>query len=431
MELPIDIKNLINGPVALFGSGVSGRAVMDILRHHSISFLSFDERGEENDRHFFNASDAREHALVIYSPGFSQDHAWLQIARGEGCLCLGEIDFASLFWKGRIITVTGTNGKTTLAEFLSFALKRQGTDAMAVGNNGFPFSRLYDLENTERKVAVCEVSSFQAESLQYFKSDALIWTNFTEDHLDRYQNIKNYFSAKWNLVKSLRHPSFIAGESVAKAAEKFGYLMPDYVKIVTETEETPWSLPYGSVFTTYPQRNNLQLALSFWQSESFLENKLRDAVLRFPPRRHRLEKVIEIGEISFWNDSKATNFAATFAALKEFDEPVIWIGGGQSKGGDINKFAREVAGKVKMAYLIGETAEEIAKGFKDLNKTVEGCETMQDAVFSAFEKAEPKNIVLLSPGFSSLDMFENYDQRGSSFENAVMSLKSHLIQNKI
>ncbi len=423
MGIPNEIKSLVAYPVALFGSGVSGRAVMDLLRHHNISFLSFDERGGENDRHFFNSSDAREHLLVIYSPGFPQNHPWLQTARSEGCLCLGEIDFASLFWKGRIITITGTNGKTTLTEFISFALKRQGTDALAVGNNGVPFSRLHDLKTTERKVAVCEVSSFQAESFHYFKSDALIWTNFTEDHLDRYKNCENYFSAKWNLVKSLRHSSFIAGESVAKAAEKFGYQMPEFVEIVTETEESPWSIPHGSVFATYPQRNNLQLALSYWESEGYSKTILKDAVVRFPPRRHRLEKVVVINDVNFWNDSKATNFAATYAALKEFDEPVIWIGGGLSKGGDIKNFAREVADKVKSAYLIGETAETIASGFNEKNTPVDRCETMQDAVFSAFEKAEPNDIVLLSPGFSSQDMFENYDQRGTSFENAVMSLK--------
>jgi UDP-N-acetylmuramoylalanine--D-glutamate ligase len=146
-------------------------------------------------------------------------------------------------------------------------------------------------------------------------------------------------------------------------------------------------------------------------------------VVRFPPRRHRLEKVAVINNVNFWNDSKATNFAATYAALKEFEKPVIWIGGGLSKGGDIKNFAREVADKVKSAFLIGGTAEEIASGFNEKDTPADRCETMQDAVFSAFEKAEPNDIVLLSPGFSSQDMFDNYDQRGTSFENAVMSLK--------
>lgn len=426
MGIPYEIKSLVAYPVAVFGSGVSGRAVMDLLRHHNISFLSFDERGGENDRHSFNSSDAHEHPLVIYSPGFSQDHIWLKTARNEGCLCLGEIDFASLFWKGQVVAITGTNGKTTLTELISFTLKRQGTDAIAVGNNGFPFSRLHDLKATEQKVAVCEVSSFQAESIHYFKSDVLIWTNFTEDHLDRYENCQNYFSAKWNLVKSLRNSSFVAGESVAKAAEKFDYQMPQFVEIVTESGRLAWRLPYDSAFATHPQRNNLQLALSYWQREGYSKTILKDAVVRFPSRRHRLKKIAVINDVNFWNDSKATNFAATYAALKQFDKPVIWIGGGLSKGGDIKNFARKVAGKVKSAYLIGETAEEIAAGFNEKNTPVDKCKTMQDAVFSAFYKAEANDIILLSPGFSSLDMYDNYNQRGTSFENVVMRLKMPL-----
>ncbi len=431
MMIPDEIRSLLDRPVAMFGSGISGRAVMDILRDYAITFICYDARGDEENRHHFNSNDAREHALVIYSPGFAQDHPWLQSARSAGCLCLGEIDFASLFWKGRIIAVTGTNGKTTLSEFLAFAFKRLGTDALAVGNNGFPFSRLYDLKATEQMVAVCELSSFQAESLHYFQSDALLWTNFSEDHLDRHPSIESYFKAKWNLVDCLRRPLFIAGDSVAKAATRYGCLMPEYSEVMVETEALPWELPRGSVFTAFPQRENLRLALKYWQREEFSETVLKNAAVRFPTRRHRLEKVSEIGDVSFWNDSKATNFAATHAALKAFDDPVIWIGGGKSKGGNINNFAREMAGKIKSAFLLGETSGELAEVFEARNIPAQLCDTMQEAVFSSFENAESHNIILLSPGFSSQDMFENYDQRGNSFESAVLSLKDHLIQNKI
>src|ERR1043166_3705941 len=185
-------------PVAVFGGGVSGQGVTELLTALGARGLLYDVKGLE-----FTATAARQHTLVVFSPGFAPNHPWLEIARRAGATCMGELDFASLFWTGRVIAITGTNGKTTLTEFLTHALRSVGCRATATGNVGYSFSRL--AAETEgggpEMTAVCEVSSFQAETLTHFRADASLWTNFAEDHLDRHGTLEAYFPGKGQLGK--------------------------------------------------------------------------------------------------------------------------------------------------------------------------------------------------------------------------------------
>ncbi|MDP0495143.1 MAG: UDP-N-acetylmuramoyl-L-alanine--D-glutamate ligase [Verrucomicrobiota bacterium JB024] len=422
METPDILLPLLDRPAAIFGSGVSGRAAGDLLRSRGRLFEVYDERGGQYAHRQFGAKEAARHGLVVHSPGFAPSHPWFEAARKAGCMILGELDFASLYWGGGCIAVTGTNGKTTVTEFLAYAFKRAGQKAVAVGNIGYPMSRLFELSNHEGAVAVCEVSSFQSENLKYFRPQSLIWTNFDEDHLDRYATQKEYFDAKWRLVEQLSRPSMVVGESVARWAEKFGKKLPPFCKVVRR-EDPIGGPPASSPFLSYPQQENYRLVRAFWEKESMPVHTLESAASQFRLPRHRLQKVAEWGGVAFWNDSKATNFASALAALKTFQEPVVWIGGGKTKGGDIPAFVREVAPQISSAVLLGETAPALAELLAAQGVPCQVCKTLPETVTAATDQAKGRGVVLLSPGFSSLDMFESYTQRGFAFEQAVLSLK--------
>src|SRR5436190_828598 len=191
---PTFLQPALAQPVAIFGGGVSGGGVCALLAEIGVHGRIYDVnagRGFE-----FTAAAARQHALVVFSPGFAPEHPWLQRARAAGVRCLGELDFASLFWRGKIIAITGTNGKTTLTEFLTHALGLAGCEAHAAGNIGHPLARLAAEKRggTKDSIAVCEVSSFQAETLEYFRANATLWTNFAEDHLERHRGLESYFN---------------------------------------------------------------------------------------------------------------------------------------------------------------------------------------------------------------------------------------------
>ncbi|WOO43550.1 UDP-N-acetylmuramoyl-L-alanine--D-glutamate ligase [Rubellicoccus peritrichatus] len=431
MTIPDNIKPYLDRSVAVLGYGVSGRGLVALLRACGIWYEVYDEYNGEARHSEFDEGRAKQHGLVLYSPGFSKDHRWLVNARNAGCRVLGELDFASLFWSGAFVAITGTNGKTTTAEFLSFAMKRIGMKAVAVGNVGYPVSRLHEIGNYGATTAVCEVSSFQSEAIEYLRPQALLWTNFGEDHLDRYDSMKDYFAAKWKLVERLARPRFIVGRSVAEYAVEFGYTLPSFCQIVDVDEQNDL-IPVGSCFNSYPQRENYLIIRAFWQQEGLSLKALEEAACQFQPPRHRLGLVQTIGETEFWNDSKATNFASSLAALKSFDRPILWIGGGKSKGGDVADFARSVGETISKGYLIGESAGELAANFMQNGVDHEVFTELEDAVAAAYKDAKGRAIVLLSPGFSSFDLFSSYSERGIRFEKAVLSLmkQSHARKSK-
>ena len=429
MELPSAIADLTTGPVAVFGFGISGRAVSNLLSSLGITWVCYDESEKSDMCRKFTTSEANEHRLVVYSPGFSLDHPWLEMARDSGCLCLNELDFASMLWSGSIIAITGTNGKTTLTEFIAGAYKKIGVEAVAAGNNKFALSSFVQAFGRSATLAVCEVSSFQAEGMRYFESNALIWTNFSEDHLDRHITMEKYFAAKWNLVHRLRRPFLlVVGQTVAQAAVEFGLHLPDFASIVDETETTPWEMPESSAFAFYPQKHNLKIAREFWRRNDLPENVIKRAARGFTPRPHRFVKVTEIDRVSYWNNSKSTDFASALAVSDSLRGPILWIGGGKSKGGDVESFARKMAAKIKGAFLIGETAPLLVRIIELHGKPARVCSDLAEAVNAAHGAAKPGDKVVLCPGFASFDMFGNYEERGDCFVNAVLSLKKLLIR---
>ena len=418
LTVPEPIRLLLARPVAIFGAGVSGVAVCALLARLEAESVIYDEKAAT-----FSPRAAKLHRLVVFSPGFPPEHPWLQQARAAGCECLGEIDFASLFWRGALIAVTGTNGKTTLTEFLAHALRGAGREAHAVGNIGHAFAELVAETGggTADAIAVCEVSSFQAETLRHFRADATLWTNFAEDHLERHATLESYFSAKWQLVVHTKAGAFFAGTSVQRFAQKFDRPVPAAAGVATEDRPADERLA-GTVFAEYPQRENFLLAAAWWRAAALPIDLLYEAAQSFQVGPHRLARVAEHEGVTYWNDSKATNFHAVEAALARFTAPVVLIAGGRAKGGDLAGFVHRIAPRVKHAVLIGETSGELAFHCAAFRVAHTTCGTLAEAVRRATELAAPGDQVLLSPGFASFDMFRGYADRGEQFELLVRDL---------
>jgi UDP-N-acetylmuramoylalanine--D-glutamate ligase len=410
---------LLERPVAILGAGVSGAGVQALLASIGAGGTIYDEKSD-GPSHNFTSRDAAHYGLVIFSPGFPPEHRWLMTALDAGCVCLGELDFASLFWRGEIIAITGTNGKTTLTEFLTHALNASGQPAFATGNVGYPFSRLV-AEHPADAIAVCEVSSFQAETLIHLRPTATLWTNFAEDHLERHPDLNAYFAAKWRLLERTPGGLVFAGSSVQRFCRESRRTLRSSAWIDTEHLAPDPELA-GTIFASYPQRENFALAAAWWRRTDRPIDELYAAARSFRPGPHRLSRVAEKGGVVYWNDSKATNFHAVEAALATFDAPVLWIGGGKAKGGDLSGFIRRIAHQLRHAYLIGETKPLLAAFCQSNGVPVTSCASLAEAVHAARAAARAGDQVVLSPGFASFDMFRGYDDRGRQFETLVENL---------
>ena len=415
---PDFLRPLLERPVAVFGAGVSGRGARELLTALGAAVVVYDRQGG-GERPDFAAADAARHRLVVYSPGFAPAHPWLEAARAGGCACLGELDFAALFWRGRLVAVTGTNGKTTLTEFLTHAFRAAGERAVAVGNVGHAFSQATRLAHGADALAVCEVSSFQAETLEHLRPAATLWTNFAEDHLDRHGTMAAYFDAKHRLLPRTPAGRSWVGSSVTAWAQRLARRLPAAAGVTTDGLPPEPRLA-GTVFAEYPQRENFALAAALWDTTPHASAVLFAAARTFRLGRHRLARVAEIAGVTYWNDSKATNFHAVHGALARFDRPVLLIAGGRAKGGDLPGFAASLRGRVAHLFLIGETAAELAAGAAAAGVPHTQCgASLPAAVAQATRLARPGDHVLLSPAFASFDMFRNYEDRGDQFEALV------------
>lgn len=422
MQISKNISSWLTKPVAVFGAGVSGKAAADLVTHLGGKSIVYDEKNTDFPTSF-TAGQAIDHNLVIASPGFSIDHAWLETARNAGCEVIGELDFSSLLWDGRIVAITGTNGKTTLVEFITHSLRYAGLNAFAVGNIGYPFAKLLTKHNSPDSWAVVEVSSFQAELIRYFRSDSTVWSNFSEDHLDRYRGMEEYFQAKLRLLEVTQPKITLIGEDVEAFFDIQKVTLPKSTYVMRESS---FRIPEHSIFSLKPQRKNFQLASNLFCFWGYDPELLQESVKSFKQSPHRLSPVGVVDGVEFWNDSKATNFSSAEAAVKQFQKPIFWIGGGRRKGGNIDAFVQRIGHRIKKAFLSGDTAEELGDQFKQSHVACQRFENFEDSIKSAYQQASPGVVILFSPGFASQKPFRNYSERGNCFENIVSDLKVNL-----
>lgn len=402
--------------VALWGRGVSTLSAEKLLSKFNIASVYYGDAPNEKK---FDKTSAKEHALAIYSPAFKSDHPFFEAAKETGVRTIGEPDLGGFLWRGRIIAVTGTNGKTTLTSLLAHALKKCGIDAVACGNIGKPICDF--ALSSFGKTAVCEISSFQAMRLGLLKPDALVWTNFAPDHLDWHLDLREYFEAKLRLASLLKSKVFVYGSGIEQTAKKYALTLPDFAKFADKNLFPNSPHPFDNSI----QRENFALASVLWEELKLDKKILLQACSDFKIAPHRFANVCSIGSVNFWNDSKATNAHAAIAALRELSgKKLFWIGGGKNKFCDNSELVKAISECAQGAALIGQTAAILKSELPNLPLGVKVCETLEEAVEFAFESCGNSGDILFSPAFSSFGMFNGYADRGKSFEKAVLCLKN-------
>lgn len=423
-SIPDEYRELLDRPVGIFGAGASGQAAADLLKKSGIAYVAYDERSGEGDvHHAFGLSEAARHRLVIHSPAFSINHPWLETAREAGCLVVSEIDFAQQMRTGPTIVVTGTNGKTTLQEFITFCLKRSGISAVAAGQNAYPLSRLAVHPELDGVTAVCELGAAYALPLRKFRFDALFWTNFHEDHVDDPNERKALFEGISRLFELSPEASLFLGDSVFDAAKELGCPLPDRARRLQEDDFPDWDLPDWSAFATNIHRPALALFRRYWLEKGYSDSLLKSAAENFEVRAHRLHILTVIGKTTFWNDSNAGNFAATEAALSNFEEPVVWIGGGHYRGGNLEDFVALLKPSIRAAVIIGDVRPRLVPLFQREGIVFRESDDLRSAVEQAFRLAAGKVPIVFSPGFIAGEEYGDFIERGICYENAVLGLK--------
>jgi len=379
---------------------------------------------------------------IIISPGVPSNIPIIREAEQRGIPLFSEIEIASWVCQGAICAITGSNGKTTTTTLIGEIINAGGIRGIVCGNIGKPFAEVADKLSPD-DVAVVEVSSYQLERIEEFRPKVALILNVTPDHLDRYADFEHYKRTKYRIAENQEHEDNLilnaddaetqANDIKTKAQKRFFTANADkkslaYVEngeIVLNNSGGPFRILSISEILI-PGPHNLQNALAAVCAAHCLrvEPKAMASVLRhFRGVEHRLEPVGRVAGITFVNDSKATNVDSVCWALKSFDRPLYLIAGGRHKGSSYQPIAKYGRGKIKGIVAIGEAKEII---FDDLGHDfpVQFADTLESAVQTVFELAIPGDIVLLSPGCASFDMFDNFEHRGQVFKRAVASLKN-------
>ncbi|HWX53205.1 MAG TPA: UDP-N-acetylmuramoyl-L-alanine--D-glutamate ligase [Verrucomicrobiae bacterium] len=392
------------------------------------------ETGQHGERTF------RDQDLIVVSPGVPSDQPQLQHARTLGIPVIGEVELASRFLQGKIIAITGSNGKTTTTTLVGEILSKSGKKTLVGGNIGTPVISLVE-KSTPESYVVLEISSFQLETIQQFRPWIAVVLNITPDHLDRHHTFQAYVEAKARIFENQQIDDFAvmnADDPTCAALLKINSPLywfsrkreletgahlnkKDEIVFSIEGEEMP-VLPRAEIHLKGAHNlENVLAAVCVGMLTGCTPEQVRKAVAEFRGVEHRLEPVATINGISFFNDSKATNVDATLKALESFPGKVHIILGGKDKGSDytvLNPLLRE---RAKRAYLIGAAAEKIGAQIQGAAPLVFSG-TLERAVRQAFESATSGDIVLLAPACASFDQFDNYEHRGRVFKELVHSL---------
>ena len=374
--------------------------------------------------------------LIVLSPGVDIHASFLEGARKRDVQIISEIELASRFTKTPIIAVTGTNGKSTVTTLIGDILRQAGKKVAVGGNLGTPFIALLEQEPVD--YFILEISTFQLEGIKTFRPDIAIILNITPDHLDRHKTVEEYVNLKGRVSAFQNEEDILVlnkdDENVMKQGERCK-AKKVFFSLLDKVAEGAY-LKNGSIFTYFDEKEQnilsvgkLQTAMQF-QTENLLsaivvatlvnatKSDIANVAMRFKGLDHRVEWVRTVHGIDFINDSKGTNVGALHKSLKIFSRPIVLIAGGKDKGGDFRVLKELFKEKVKHLVLIGETKNKFREVLNG-SFSYEDAESMEDAVGRAMKKSIAGDIVLLSPGCSSFDMFESFVERGNQFKEIV------------
>ncbi|MCH4553595.1 UDP-N-acetylmuramoyl-L-alanine--D-glutamate ligase [Aestuariibaculum lutulentum] len=379
--------------------------------------------------------------IVMKSPGIPDKASLVKQIREKGIQVVSEIEFASKFTKATIVGITGSNGKTTTSTLTHYILKQELNVGLG-GNIGDSFAKQvleHDYPNY-----VLEISSFQLDDIETFKPKIAVLLNVTPDHLDRYDyKFENYIASKFRIAENQtkedyliydaddevitnwlkEHPvqSTLLPFSITKKVEKGAYLEEEKMIIAIDNNQIHMSTNNLAL----EGKHNIKNAMAASTVAHLLKIRkqtIRESLESFQGVEHRLEQVLKINKVQYINDSKATNVNATYYALESMDAPTIWIVGGVDKGNNYEELFAFVNEKVKAIICLGVDNDKLIDTFGGMVDTVVETQSMSDAVKMAYKLSESGDNVLLSPACASFDLFENYEDRGRQFKEAVRNL---------
>ncbi len=383
--------------------------------------------------------------IVVVSPGVPQNSPVVQNALAKGLEVVSEIEAASWYCKGKVIAITGTNGKTTTTTLIGEMFKDAGYKTFICGNIGIAFSDIVE-ETDERSIVVLETSSFQLDNIKKFKPFIAILLNVTPDHLDRYESFEKYLESKMRIAENQNESDYfvfnyddelVRNSSKSVNSNRSAFSLSETVK--SETKEGAYLNNLDLVYYYYMGEENVidtqkliikgehnvyNAMASVISAKIFGIEKeyIKKTLENFKGVEHRLEFVRELKGVKYYNDSKATNVNSVWYALKGFNEPLVLILGGKDKGNDYTQIEKEVKQHVKHIIAIGDSKQKVYDHFKDILPVTVAAD-MGDAVLKASQNAAENEVVLLSPACASFDMFDNYEHRGKVFKEKVNALK--------
>lgn len=450
----IDRNTLSGAKITVLGAARSGIDAALLLKEAGAKvFLSEkasqdEKRNElqrlESEQIDFEFGGHTEHIFdadaFVVSPGIPVSHPLLQEAKSRQIDVLGELEVASWFCKGKIVAITGSNGKTTATSMLGEMVKKSGQSCIVAGNIGTTFSSQVNRIG-EDGIAVLEVSNFQLETIREFHPDVAVLLNLTPDHIDRHGTFAEYIRMKARLFENQNTTdmAIFNGDDSEVAwlvptiksqplAFQFqdpntdgAYVDRGWLTIRWKNRSVP-VLHQDDMGIPGPHNvaNGLAAAMAATCLGVSAES-IGDALKSFQGLPHRLELVREINHVQWYNDSKATNTDSLQCALSSFRNPIILIAGGRDKDSDFSVLKSMIQSKVRRVILIGEAADKMEAAWQGATELVHS-DSLHDAVNHANKIARSDDVVLLSPGCASFDMFLNFEDRGDQFKRMVMSI---------
>lgn len=441
------------------GTGKSGAAAAGLLKKQQLDVTLYD--GNENldiqgfyEKHpelndvkillgELSAEEMKGFDILVLSPGIPTDIPMVENMRNLGITVWGEVELAYAFSKGKVLAVTGTNGKTTTTSLLGEIMKSSFSDVKVVGNIGIPYTSVA-LDTREDTVTVAEISSFQLETIENFAPKVTAILNITPDHLNRHHTMENYTAVKESITKNQGRDGICVLNYEDEVLRKFGESLPLKVIYFSSRRELEEGLFYkddciylaqeGKVTKILPVKElnllgrhnyeNVMAAAAMALGFGVDLEKIRKVLCNFQAVEHRIEYVTEKRGVKFYNDSKGTNPDAAIQGIRAMVRPTFLIGGGYDKQSAYGEWIDAFEGKVKELVLIGQTREAIAEtarkhGFTNIILK----DTLEEAVKLCYEHAKSGDAVLLSPACASWGMFTDYEERGRVFKEIVNSLK--------
>ncbi len=435
--------NIKGKRVAILGAGRSGRAAAELALLQGGMVTLYDAAAAPE--RFENLTEgiachplatevtgrSCEADIVVISPGIETGGDFAQAFAQGAEQFIGETEFASRYYKGLVVGITGTNGKTTTTELVQRMVTAGGMSCESCGNYGRPLADV--VLGVEHPEAVSlELSSFQLETIETFRPNVAIWLNFSSDHMDRYNSVAEYHSAKQRIFEN-QQPGDTA---VVRLGEEVGSLTATRVTFSGTDPGGDYEMQGGVMLAEGAKAldlratrlrgvhnaENVMAAVAAARALGVPCEAAFGALSDYAPPLHRCELIRTLDGVEYINDSKATNLHALEAALLSQDRPTVLIAGGKEKGLDYAPLLPRLGKLVEAAVVFGEIREGLAETFSQA-VTTEIAESLEDAIAIARNAASRGGTVLFSPGTSSFDMFSGYEERGDAFRIAVQALK--------